>query len=253
MRNKRTAIFKLELAADRPKIDRLKVDGLKVDRSKVDRPKVDRPKVDRRWERTRAALLNAGRALFAERDVEGVTVDEIVAAADVAKGSFYNHFVDKDVFAREIASSVRMQAEQIVDEVNVGVDDPATHMARALCVFMRFAIEHRESAQVLWRLNSGATMVDAPINRNLRDDLQRGIDLQRFKHVDLEAAVLLVMGVIVISLRHALEERLVTPPIDVAKAMAAGLLRSLGVAPAQATRLACEAADDILGGVALAQ
>jgi AcrR family transcriptional regulator len=208
------------------------------------------PKADRRWERTRAALLNAGRTLFAARDIDGITVDQIVAAADVAKGSFYNHFVDKDVFAREIASSVRKQAEQLVDQVNAGIEDPATHLARALCVFMQFAIEHRESAQVLWRLNSGATMVDAPINRNLRDNVQRGISQQRFKHVDLEAAVLLVMGVIVISLRHALEERLVTPPIDVAKGMAAGLLRSLGVAPNQAAKLACEAADDILGTVA---
>lgn len=220
MRNKRTAASKLE------------------------------PKTDRRWERTRAALLNAGRTLFAARDIDGITVDEIVAVADVAKGSFYNHFVDKDVFAREIASSVRKQAEQLVQQVNIGIDDPAAHLARALCVFMRFAIEHRESAQVLWRLNSGATMVDAPINRNLRDNVQRGISQQRFKHVDLEAAVLLVMGVIVISLRHALEERLVTPPIDVAKGMAAGLLRSLGVAPNQAARLACEAADDILAGAA---
>lgn len=206
------------------------------------------PKMDRRWERTRAALMTAGRTLFAERDVEGVTVDQIVATADVAKGSFYNHFVDKDVFAREIASAVRRQAEQTVNEANVHVTDPAAHLARALCVFMRFAIEHRESAQVLWRLNSGATMVDAPINRNLRNNVQQGINQRRFKHVDLEAAVLLVMGTIVISLRHALEERLVTPPINIAKGMAAGLLRSLGVPAQQAARLACDAADDILGG-----
>jgi len=206
------------------------------------------PKVDRRWERTRAALMTAGRTLFAERDVEGVTVDQIVAAAEVAKGSFYNHFVDKDVFAREIASAVRRQAEQTVNEANVNITDPAAHLARALCVFMRFAIEHRESAQVLWRLNSGATMVDAPINRNLRNNVQQGIDQHRFKHVDLEAAVLLVMGTIVISLRHALEERLVTPPINIAEGMAAGLLRSLGVPAQQAARLAHNAANDILGG-----
>ncbi|WP_218042898.1 TetR/AcrR family transcriptional regulator [Steroidobacter gossypii] len=208
------------------------------------------PKMDRRWERTRAALMSAGRTLFASRDVEGVTVDQIVATAEVAKGSFYNHFIDKDVFAREIASAVRRQAEQAVNEANAGVTDPAAQLARALCVFMRFAIEHRESAQVLWRLNSGATMVDAPINRNLREDVQQGITQQRFKHVDLEVAVLLVMGTIVISLRHALEERLVTPPISIAKGMAAGLLRSLGVPAVQADRLASEAAEDILADVA---
>jgi AcrR family transcriptional regulator len=203
-------------------------------------------KTDRRRDRTRLALMNAGRTLFAARHVDGVSVDEIVAVAEVAKGSFYNHFADKDVFAREIAAAVRRQAEQAVIEANVGIEDPAAHLARALCVFMRFAIEHRDSAQVLWRLNSGATMVDAPINRGLRDNVQRGIKENRFKHVDLEAAVLLVMGVIVISLRHALEERLVTAPGTIAKSMAAGLLRSLGVPPAQSAQLAASAAEAIL-------
>jgi len=187
--------------------------------------------------------MNAGRSLFAARHVDGVSVDEIVAAAAVAKGSFYNHFADKDVFAREIAASVRRQAEQAVVEANKGIEDPAVHLARATCVFMRFAIEHRDSAQVLWRLNSGATMADAPINRGLRDNVQRGISEKRFKHVDLEAAVLLVMGVIVIALRHILEERVVTAPGVIAKSMSAGLLRSLGIPPAQAAQLAGAAAD----------
>jgi len=203
-------------------------------------------KTDRRRDRTRTALMNAGRSLFAARHVDGVSVDEIVAAAEVAKGSFYNHFADKDVFAREIAAAVRRQAEQAVMEANVGIEDPAAHLARAVCVFLRFAIEHRDSAQVLWRLNSGATMVDAPINRTLRDNVQRGIKEERFKHVDLEAAVLLVMGVIVISLRHALEERLTTQPATIAKSMSAGLLRALGVPPAQSAQLAAAAADAIL-------
>lgn len=201
---------------------------------------------DRRRDRTRTALLNAGRALFASRHVDGVSVDEIVAAADVAKGSFYNHFADKDVFAREIAGGVRRQAEQAVDAANQGVDDPAIVLARGLCVFVRFAMEHPDSAQVLWRLNSGATMADAPINRGLRDVVQRGIKAQRFKHVDLEAGVLLVIGTIVVTLRHALEERPVSAPQHIAKNMAAGLLRGLGVAPAQALQLSNDAADAIL-------
>jgi AcrR family transcriptional regulator len=112
---------------------------------------------DRRRARTRAALLEAGRALYALRGLDAVSVDEIVAAADVAKGSFYNHFRDKDGFAREIAGGVRRQAERTVEAANAGVTDPGERLARALCVFIRFAIDHRDSAQVLWRLNSGAT------------------------------------------------------------------------------------------------
>jgi AcrR family transcriptional regulator len=191
-------------------------------------------------------LLSAGRALFAARDVDGVSVDEIVEAAAVAKGSFYNHFTDKDVFAREIAAAVRRQVELAVNEANEDIEDPAEHLARALCVFARFAIEHPDSARVLWRLNSGATMVDAPINRGLRDVVHTGIRSERFRHVDLEGGVLLVMGVIVIVLRHVLEERLVTPPHAVATNMAAGLLRAMGIANAQASRLSAAAASDLL-------
>ncbi len=202
--------------------------------------------MDRRRARTREALLSAGRTLFSVRDVDGVSVDEIVAQADVAKGSFYNHFADKDMFAREIVSAVRRQAEQAVDMANEGIEDPAEQFARALCMFVRFAIEHPESARVLWRLHSGATMADAPINRGLRAIVERGIRTQRFKHVDVESGLLLVMGIVVIALRHVLEERLATPASSVATRMAAGMLRALGIAPAQAEKIARAAVGDLL-------
>ena len=136
---------------------------------------------DRRRARTRGALLEAGRVLLASRDVDALSVDEIVAAADVAKGSFYNHFADKDVFAREIGAAVRRQAEEAVSRANAGVADAAVRVARALCVFIRFAIEHRDSAQLLWRLNSGATIADAPVNRGLREEVLRAHRQRRLR------------------------------------------------------------------------
>lgn len=204
---------------------------------------------DRRRDRTRAALLQAGRTLFASRDVDGVSVDEIVDAAAVAKGSFYNHFTDKDVFAREIAAGVRRDVENLVEQANAGIDDPAAGIARALCVFTRFAVEHSDSAQTLWRLNTGATMADAPINRGLADSVQRGIERQVFKHINIESGVLLVMGIIVITLRHVFEDRVQTRTMEIAQEMAAGLLRSLGVAAARADRLSQDAAGQILAGL----
>ena len=204
-------------------------------------------RTDPRRDRTRDALLNAGRSLFAHRDVDGVSVDEIVEAAAVAKGSFYNHFADKDVFAREIAASARREAEALVNEVNAGISDPAVAVARALCVFVRFAMQRRDSARTLWRLNTGATMVDAPINRGLVDVVQHGIDEGAFNHVDVETGILLVMGTIVITLRHLFEERVSTEPNEIARRMAAGLLRSIGVTAARADKLAREATLAVLG------
>jgi AcrR family transcriptional regulator len=209
-------------------------------------PRRSTSRTDPRRDRTREALLRAGRALFAERDVDGVSVDEIVEAAAVAKGSFYNHFADKDVFAREIAAAARREVEARVNEVNAGVQDPALALARALCVFVRFAMEHRDSARTLWRLNTGATLVDAPINRGLVDVVQQGIETGDFKPVDVETGVLLVMGIIVITLRHMFEERIRTGPSAIARHMAAGLLRALGVAASRAARLAGDATAAVL-------
>jgi len=205
--------------------------------------------MDQRRIRTRAALLAAGRTLLAVRDIDGISVDEIVAAADVAKGSFYNHFSDKDGFAREIGAAVRRQVEQAVVAANVGVADPAAVLARGLCVFLRFAIEHRDSAQALWRLNPGSTMAEAPINRALREDLSRGIRAGRFNGIDVEIGVLLVMGAVVVGTRHVLEERVIAAPHAIAEGMAAGMLRSLGVRPVLAGSTACAAAREVFRGV----
>jgi AcrR family transcriptional regulator len=185
--------------------------------------------------------------LLASRDVQGLSVDEIVAAADVAKGSFYNHFADKDVFAREIGAAVRRQAEEAVARANSGIADPALRLAQALCVFVRFAIEHRDSAQVLWRLNSGATMADAPVNRGLREEVLLMAKARPVTGLDVETGVLLVMGTIIIAMRHVLEERVVTPPATIAAHMSAGMLRALGLPSRRGQALAMRATKDVFG------
>jgi hypothetical protein len=85
-------------------------------------------------------------------------------------------------------------------------------------------------------------MAEAPINRVLREDLANGIRAARFRDLEIETGVLLVMGAVVISMRHVLEERVNTSPALVATSMAAGMLRSLGLGRADARRVAGDAA-----------
>jgi AcrR family transcriptional regulator len=215
--------------------------------SQKDRAAPPAPGTDRRRQRTRTALLHAGRALLAHRDVDSLSVDEIVAAADVAKGSFYNHFADKDVFAREIGAAVRREAEDLVNAANHDVTDPAERLARALCVFVSFARQHSDSAQVLWRLNSGATVAGAPVNRGLREEVERARHSGDFKELDVDAGVLLIMGIFVISMRHVLEERAVMPAATVAERMAEMMLRGLGLPLRRARAVAARAAAALIG------
>lgn len=53
-----------------------------------------------------ASIASAALALMLERGVEAVTIDEIVARAKVAKGSFYRYFQDKEQLVGAIVAPV---------------------------------------------------------------------------------------------------------------------------------------------------
>jgi AcrR family transcriptional regulator len=65
-----------------------------------------------RTESTRRALVQAARALFAERGYAGVGTEEIVRAAGVTRGALYHHFAGK----RELFEAVYEQVEVDVAE-----------------------------------------------------------------------------------------------------------------------------------------
>jgi len=52
-------------------------------------------------------LLDAALLLFLERGVEGVSVDDITRAADVAKGSFYRYFKDQEALVEALVQPTR--------------------------------------------------------------------------------------------------------------------------------------------------
>ena len=202
-------------------------------------------KTDRRRARTRAALLQAGQALFAAQSVDAVSVDDIVLAADVAKGSFYNHFTDKDALAREIAALVRAEAEAEVDEANAGVADPASRMARGQAVFVRFAARNPERARAMMRLHAGATLPNAPMNRGLRADVEAGLASGLFHGVTLETGLLMAMGMGMIAVTRTLDANGTTPPDALSRDLTFGLLRGLGVAEENARTISGSAVADI--------
>jgi AcrR family transcriptional regulator len=79
-----------------------------------------------RSEATRAALLSAGRGLFAEYGYSGASSEAIVAAAGVSRGALQHHFVDKRSLFAAVYEEVEREVVQATAEAGMaaGRDDP---------------------------------------------------------------------------------------------------------------------------------
>ena len=199
-----------------------------------------------RAERTRAALISAGRRLYSQRPVDAVTVDDIVQAAAVGKGSFYNHFADRDALVRAISAQIRGYVEAAVTLANTGVEDPARRMARAICTYLRFALDAPEPAGVLVRIHSGHTSLNAPLNRGLVHDIETGLACGRFTVATVEAGVLYVMGVTQLALVRVVQEPTVAFAVSLSQQMCALTLAGLGLPRPEADLIAAQASDEIV-------
>jgi AcrR family transcriptional regulator len=212
-------------------------------------PEPGTERIDRRRVRTRAALLRAGQQLFSERSVDGVSIDDIVAAADVAKGSFYNHFPDKEALAAALSDMARASIEAMAAELSVDVADPAERLARALCGFARQAAENPVGAGAMLRLFHGAGIPDLPMNRGVRADVHAGVIGGRFVGLSVESGILLTVGTAQMLVARTIEHggnR--DDAAGLARELVFGLLRGLGLEPASAKAVAAKASTEVFAG-----
>jgi AcrR family transcriptional regulator len=138
------------------------------------RPATDSPSRPRA-SRTRDALLQAGLRLFAEKPVDAIPIDEIVAAAGVAKGSFFNHFADKKAFAAALAAQIRAEIESEVEAANRTLADPIARLAGGMRVAATFALFNRVRTRVLLRANEGPNDARHPLNAGVSRDVMAAV------------------------------------------------------------------------------
>lgn len=105
---------------------------------------------ERKKAETRAKIFRAALRLIRKRGFDAVTVDEICAAADVAKRTFFLHFPAKDALILEYGSQIRT----LVRETLVGETGGAESRLRLAVRVM--AARAKENAEIV-RLAVGET------------------------------------------------------------------------------------------------
>ena len=197
------------------------------------------PRTVRKRERTRGELVAAAERLVAARGLDALSIDDITEEADVAKGTFYTHFTDKDDLAAAVGGAIRIELEEKVTATNDGVTDAAVRMANGLSSLCAFAIKQPVRARALLRLIPGVVDPDTPINAGIRGDVALGVKTKRFTVMSVNAATVATLGIAMSAgMRLSDNTHRVAEPYSFATEIIATALAALGMKQAEAQRLA---------------
>lgn len=87
---------------------------------------------------TRARLIAAAHALFAEHGYAATGTEAILAGAGVRRGALYHHFADKAALFEAVCLALSEQAVPRVDEATAGVDDPVEALVLGAVAWIDF-------------------------------------------------------------------------------------------------------------------
>ena len=185
-------------------------------------------RLDRRKARTRRALLEAARAIVADRGTSDVSIQEITDRADVGFGSFYNHFASKAELFEAAVGEVLEEHGQILDRLAAGIEDPAEVFSVGVRATARLAEERPAIAQVLVHAGLDYLVADDGLAPRALRDVQRAVEAGRFAVTTPFLAVVSTTG----CLMAYLQVRLNSPDLmghDTADELAEQILRMLGM------------------------
>ena len=201
-------------------------------------------RLDRRKARTRAALIRAAQTLIAQGRTN-VPVLEITQAADVAIGSFYNHFDSKEQLFEAAVEDVMDGYGQLLDDLTADIDDPAMVFACSFRLTGRLHRREPELSRVLLNNVLRLLSADNGLAPRARRDIKAAMDAGRFQIQDLDVAVTMAAGAL-IALGQLLQDHPDRDAEETTDRVTEELLRMLGVPRRQAQRISSLPLPDIV-------
>jgi AcrR family transcriptional regulator len=189
--------------------------------------------------RTRAAILEAARACYAAPTAAPITVEAVMQAAGLAKGTFYVHFQDLAALEVELAAALINELDGRLQPARLTADHPLTRLATAVGILLHDLASAPPRARLVARALASVPEVGDAMRAHLRQDLRaaRAEGLLAMNSVDL--AALVVAGLCEQAVREIGNGRIEKKAVpDIVRAV----LRAIGCAPPDAAMHAEEAA-----------
>jgi AcrR family transcriptional regulator len=204
-------------------------------------PNDHRPRVAaERRERMRKRLIESAMIVFAEKGVGASVIPDVVAAAEVSQGSFYNYFRTNEDLLAAVSNELSSEMIGLIEAVAGDIAEPALKVASATRCYLHLARSHR----LLARFLAGAGLRLAGASQEARQrsaaydflpaDLEAGQRQGVFVAMPLETAVDVVKGAMLVAIDRMAHGRTAK---DYPEQITAAILRALGLPAGEAERL----------------
>ena len=121
-------------------------------------------RAERRRIERRAAILRAAESVFATRGYHAASVDHVIKAAGVSRGTFYLYFEGKSHVFLELLDSFSSRLMAAIEVVDASAPDAWLRVLTNLQRVVRLLVENRALSAVLFR---SAVGLDANVDERL--------------------------------------------------------------------------------------
>lgn len=157
-----------------------------------------------RKERKRQSLLAAAYGLFTEKGVAKTSVDEIARRANVAKGTFYLYFQDKDQLLQQLVYDI---SARVLEEAYTWLEERRTpDFVENVLLMLDYIIEYFKRNKLVLRLverNFSWPMVarqmserSDPLWDRLMSDLERSPQASRYSEEELFRIIFVIVEMV---------------------------------------------------------
>lgn len=190
-----------------------------------------------RREKTRTRLIESAILVFAEKGVDSPVIDDVIEAAGVARGTFYNYFQSNRELLVAVNEQLANELITLVEQKITNIPDPAERIATGIGLFVEIARQNPLLARFIAQIGFDVAGPNSQIYSYLPGHLQDGIDSGCFMDIPLDVALDFMTGTMLFTMFRSGHDQLRD---DHGPAMVATLLRGLGVDPARAKALAAQ-------------
>ena len=133
--------------------------------------------------------------LLAERPSKALTVDAVVEAAGVAKGTFYYHFLSIDELAAAVGAKLGESFDELLTPVRLELRDPIERLSFAFTKFLERASSDADWARLVVQSSQSPAAFGQGVRANLKADIAEAIVEGRVSMRDVELAADIVIGI----------------------------------------------------------